>query len=182
MKFHFYQSQQMYSASGFQAQLKKAFEDNASLVNYYIKHSVSENRTNDNAVLQQLMNSENDLGHLVGYFYGAKQKLSIAFSQWMGFTTQAIDVYVWKKNVSGFRKKWYEETDDLIRTLNLLSEWDLRELFYKHIALSESILLSAIKKDDSANPFYYNKLITTSRNMAEVIFTSILKDNKTSFS
>lgn len=175
------QRRQMYSSSGFQDQLRKVFEENATCVNYYVQYSLEESQ-HMTQLSERLTDTQQEIGNLIGHFYGVKQKLASAFVQWMGFTSEAIEVFKWKKNVELFRKRWYERTDDLIQVLNNFSDWDLRKLFYKHIALTESIIKSIIKKDVVAQQNYYTQLINTNREMSNIISMSIVKDNGSVFS
>lgn len=182
MRFgHNQYQQQKYSAIGFQAQLKKAFEDNASSVNYYVQYSVMDHEAT-NQLSHQLMENQKAIGQLIGHFYGVKQKLAGAFAEWMAFTSEAIDIFRWRKNVDQFRKSWYERTDDLIQVLNAFNEWSLRDIFYKQIALTESLIQAHIRKESKEQIYFYNLLVRANIEASAVISSAIINKNKELFS
>lgn len=178
-RFH-KQQQQRYSASGFQEQLRQACYESMYSMNYFIKYAL-EDQPNKWELEERLMTSQQTIGQLIGHFYGNSNKLAEAFVQFMKYTTEAIEVFRWKKDIVNFRTKWHEATDKFMHNLYELNEWSLRDYFYKQISLTESLIKSLIKGDETAHSHYYNKLISVNRGLADVITGNIIKSNNTLF-
>lgn len=181
MTFRFHQQQQQrYSASGFTTQLNKAWEDNASSLNYFIQYYI-EGHDMLVQLEERLMHTQKEIGGLIGHFYGIKQPLADAFVRFMQYTHHAIETFKWKKDIAKFRKQWFEAADTLMQMLTELVIGDLRNLFYKQISLTEAIIKSCIKGEMSAKKNYFNKLVEVNRSMAELVSGSIIKNNNTIF-
>lgn len=173
-------NQYKYSSIAFKSQLEKLWEDNAASVNYFVQYSLQENEMTQH-LGERLMNVQQNIGHLIGHFYGIKAKLADAFVRFMQCISEAIDTFKWKKNIEKFREKWYMKMDELIQILYMLSDWDLRNLFSQQISLIESLIKSIIKGDHDMQNNYYNQLVLLNRNISNIISDNIIKNKRNYF-
>lgn len=173
-------NQRQYSAFGFKEQLKKAWEDNASSIRYVIQYTLYEDEM-VGQLQERLIANQQEIGQLIGHFYGIKQDLANMFVEFIKLTLEAIKILKWKINVKSFRRTWHEKTDGLIRILNTLEKWDIRPLFYKQISTTEALIVSYIKDDEQEQVYYYNQLVIIGRSMSILVSENIINSHQKFF-
>jgi len=169
-----------FSASGYTAQLYRAFETNALSVKYFCEYAVSEHAQADELGVR-LMSNQNELAHLIGYFYREKKIIVQKFMDLCQMLGDAIGYLKMKGQGIMIRTRWYAKAEELLKILDIVNDWYVREFFYKQISLMESMIKSYLKFDAVAQDFYYNELIINNRKAAIVFAQKIISQNNREF-
>lgn len=169
-----------FSASGYTAQLQKAFETNALSVKYFCEYAVAEHEQ-AGEIGKRLMDNQTQLASLIGYFYRDRKNIVQAFSGFMQMLGDAIQYFKVRIKEDRIRIRWYEKADNLLKILDGVNDWYVREFFYKQISLMESMIKSYLKPDAIAQEFYYNELIINNRKAAMVFAQKIISQNNREF-
>lgn len=177
--FRFAQNKRQ-SATNFHNDMQKLWQDNSEAVVQLINHAVAQT---DSAYQWgiTLSNNQQKIANGIIFYCGEKEQVSNLFNQFIQYIGQAIDVFVWKKNVGKFRERWCLKADELSNLLNSLNQWNVRGYFYKQIFLVESLIKSFMKRDVEAVKFYRQELLKNNLSLSIILTNGIISDNAKSF-
>lgn len=155
--------------------MKKYWEDNSEFTVQLINHAIAQS---DTAMQwgQSLANNQQRIANAVIYFGGDK-KLSNLFNELLQFIGQAIEVFTWRKEAEKLRERWFLKADELSNELHNMSNWNVREYFYKQILLIESLVKAFRKRDIEAIKFYRAELVKNNTNLSITLANGIISDN-----
>lgn len=178
--FRFYTTHRNYSAKIFHNNMKQLWQEYSETVVQLINHSIA-NSDVTNQWLKKLYNTQQLIANGIIKFYGEREALSNLFNYHIHYLNEAIDIFLLKKDVGSFRKIWFGKADELSNLLDSMSEWNIRNYFYKQIFIIESMIKSFIKKDTEAIKYYREQLIINNASLSLTLTNGIIKDNSKSF-
>ncbi|GAF64944.1 putative transcriptional regulator [Bacillus sp. TS-2] len=136
-----------------------------------------------NAVVAQLLRNATDMGNSLRVFYG--DQVADTYSRLINeHLTIAADLV--KAAISGNQKlvdttekKWYANANDIsifLSNINpFLSKEEVREMFYKHLALTKSEAVFMIMQDYESGVHTFDKIEEQALEMADMISHAIVK-------
>lgn len=178
--FRFYSTNRKHSATNLHNNMKKLWEENSETVVQLINNSVAQS----NSAQQwgtKLSQNQQTIANGIIKFCGEKERVSNLFNHLIQYIHGAIDVFMWKKNVVDFRKRWFEKADEICNLLNILGEWNIRSYFYNQIFLIESLIKAFMKRDVEAVKYYRKELLNNNINLSVTLTNGIIKANSILF-
>jgi hypothetical protein len=163
-----------YSSADYKEKMQKAFENSTYTINYFVKYSIEGSEMAEQ-LEQRLLHTQSEAGNLIGYFDHNKQGIINDLTKFIKIIKDAILVFKYKINENAFRQQWHNKAEDLMKTLDSLAQWDIRNLIYRQISLIESLIKSCLKKDEKAQVHYYNSLLNNNRILSSEIASGIIR-------
>lgn len=161
-----------YSSVGFQNQMIEIFNANAGIITNAIEKYKTPEFTQVYASLAQNIKSMSDL---ISRFYGQANDIHYNLSNI--YNIPLLFEIIEKDNKKELRAYWYEMIDKLMVLLYSFCDWNLREFYYKKVALMESIAKAVQKKNKNEAYGYYQALAQTNIALSQVITSCIIKNN-----
>ena len=169
------------SRQGFNADMRKLWEDHITWTRLYIVSAVAGLPDKD-ATAQRLLQNQTDLGNAIKPFYGEAggAKLTALLRDHIVIATEVIDAAKAgnKTKQDDATKRWSANADDIATFLNGANpkNWplaDAKKMMHEHLALTTEEVVAQLKKDWAGSVAAYDKVHTQILHMADMLSSGI---------
>lgn len=136
-----------------------------------------------NAVVPRLLRNATDMGHSLRIFYGDQvaDTYSQLIHEHLVIAADLVKAAVAgdQNRVDAAEKEWYANADEISKFLSSINPYlsfeEVRDMFYKHLALTKSEAVYMITKDYESGVQVFDEIEKQALEMADMISDAIVK-------
>lgn len=163
-------------------EMQKAWIDHTIWTRSYIVSAIS-NRQDQKAVLNRLLQNQQDIGNLFKPYYGeaAGNKLTDLLKEHISIAGNIVDAAKQgnQTKVDKLQKDWHRNADDIAKFLSALNpNWQLnalKDMLYTHLQLITEIVLDCLRGDWKGDIAATDKNEIHMIHMADILTEGIVK-------